>query len=238
MATIPPALELRDAHAGYGRAEVLRGVDLVVPAGCVFALVGRNGVGKTTTMKLADGRLRPTAGCVHVAGVHVNDVPPEYRARAGVCSVPERGGIFTHLSVVENLRLPGRSRRAAAASVERALDQFPILAQRRSQAAGTLSGGEQRMLALGRALASDPTLLLVDELSSGLAPHVVEELYGVLAGLPAGGVTVVIVDQFPRAALAVAHYAALIAGGRVQQVGEAVDLDGLADAYLGAVARG
>ena len=155
--TLPPALELRGVRAAYGRIEVLRGVDLVVPAGCVFALLGPNGAGKTTTLMVVNGRLTPTAGCVHIGGVHVNGASTARLARAGVCSIPEGRGIFPNLTVDENLLLvtystdrsalrhPRRSRSSASPS-RRATDQV----------AGTLSGGEQQMLAMARALTVEP----------------------------------------------------------------------------------
>jgi len=224
-----PALELRDMHAAYGRIEVLHGVDLVVPEASVFALLGPNGAGKTTTLKTIDGRLRPTRGCVHVASTHVNGAPTDALTRAGVCSIPEGRGIFPNLTVAENLRMMTYAGTATDDVEEIAYARFPILGERRKQLAGTLSGGQQQMLAMARALSADPSLLLVDELSMGLAPLIVAELYDVLA--------ILLVEQFARTALAIADYAAIMVQGRVQHVGQPADLaDVVSEAYLGGAA--
>ena len=141
------ALELRDLKAAYGRIEVLHGVNLIVPEASVFALLGPNGAGKTTTLKVVDGRLRPTAGCVHVAGTHVNGAGTDALTRAGVCSIPEGRGIFPNLTVAENLRMVTYAGVPSAEVEERAYARFPILGERRKQLAGTMSGGQQQMLA-------------------------------------------------------------------------------------------
>src|SRR3954447_3350826 len=158
-----PALELRDVRAAYGRIEVLHGVSLVVPPGTVFALLGPNGGGKSTTLKVASGRMKPTSGCVHVAGSHVNGASPEALARAGVCSIPEGRGIFPNLTVTENLRMMTYRGVRTRDVEDRAFERFPRLGERRNQLAGTMSGGEQQMLAMSRALVTDPALLLLDE---------------------------------------------------------------------------
>jgi branched-chain amino acid transport system ATP-binding protein len=234
---IPPAVELIDLRAGYGRIEVLRGVSLVVPAGTLFALLGPNGAGKTTTLKVIDGRHEPTAGCVHIGGSHLNGTAADKLARAGVCSIPEGRGIFPNLSVEENLRVMTYGAELTAAEVqERTYGRFPILKERRKQIAGTLSGGQQQMLAMSRAVVSDPALLLVDELSMGLAPLIVTELYDVLGQLAAEGMSVLMVEQFARTALAIADYAAVMVHGRIQAVGQPADLEDVAGAYLGASA--
>jgi branched-chain amino acid transport system ATP-binding protein len=236
---IAPALELIGLRAGYGRIEVLRGVDLVVPAGSVFALLGPNGAGKTTTLKAIDGRVTPTSGCVHIAGRHVNGASTDDLARAGVCALPEGRGIFPNLTVTENLRMmtyavPGLTH---AAVEEKAYTQFPILGERRRQLAGTMSGGQQQMLAIARVLATDPPLLLVDELSMGLAPLIVDELYELLGQLAADGMSILVVEQFARTALRIADYAAILVQGRVAHIGEPADLeDALSASYLGATA--
>ena len=231
-----PALQLDDLHAGYGRIEVLRGVDLTVPVGTLFALLGPNGAGKTTTLKTIDGRLAPTSGCVHIGGRHLNGAGSERLARAGMCSIPEGRGIFPNLTVTENLRVMtlGRRTLTVADVEERAFARFPVLGRHRTQLAGTLSGGQQQMLAMCRAVVTDPALLLVDELSMGLAPLVVRELYDVLGRLAADGLTVLLVEQFARTALAVADYAAVLLHGRIATVGEPADVADAAGAYLGA----
>jgi branched-chain amino acid transport system ATP-binding protein len=237
---IPPAVELVDLHAGYGRIEVLRGIDLVVPAGTVFALLGPNGAGKTTTLKVIDGRHPSTRGCVHIAGRHLNGTGADKLVRAGMCSIPEGRGIFPNLTVEENLRMmtyarPRRSGRFPVSEVEeRAFYRFPLLAGRRQQVAGTLSGGQQQMLAMARAVATDPALLVLDELSMGLAPLVVAELYEVLGHLAKDGMTVLLVEQFARTALTIADYAAVMVHGRIQAFGQPADLDDVIGAYLGA----
>jgi branched-chain amino acid transport system ATP-binding protein len=236
--TTAPALELIDVHARYGRIDVLHGVDLVVPKGSVVALLGRNGAGKSTTLKVASGRVVPTSGCVHVAGNHVNGASIATLARAGVCSIPEGRGIFPNLSVDDNLWMDTYAGRLTREEIrERSFAAFPRLGERRDQLAGTLSGGEQQMLALSRALATDPSLLLLDEISMGLAPRLVAELYGSVARLAEMGIAILIVEQFAATALAVADFAAVMNQGRVQMVGEPAEIEReLAAAYLGGVA--
>ena len=231
-----PALELLGVRAAYGRIDVLRGVDLVVPRGSVFALLGPNGGGKSTTLRVISGRMKPTAGCVHIAGVHVNGVAPARLARAGLCSVPEGRGVFPNLTVVENLRMATYRGGLSFDDVcDTAFVRFPRLGEKRKQLAGTLSGGEQQMLALARALTTEPALLLLDEISMGLAPRVVSELYDVVAQLAEEGLAILIVEQFARVALPVADFAAIMTQGRVQAVGEPADIEAaLSQAYLGA----
>jgi len=231
-----PGIELIGVRAAYGRIDVLRGVDLVVPAGSVFALLGPNGAGKSTTLRVISGRMRPSAGCVHVAGVHVNGAAPARLARAGLCSVPEGRGIFPNLTVSDNLRMATFRGGLSFEEVrDRAFDRFPVLGERRTQLAGTLSGGEQQMLALARALTTDPAVLLLDEISMGLAPLIVAQLYEAVARLAAEGITILIVEQFARVALPVADYAGIMTHGRVQIVGEPADVEAaLSEAYLGA----
>jgi branched-chain amino acid transport system ATP-binding protein len=233
-----PALELIDVTAAYGRIQVLHGVSLVVPPGSVFALLGPNGAGKSTALKVASGRLTPTGGCVHVAGTHVNGVKPHKLAKAGVCSIPEGRGIFPNLTVAENLRMVTYAGDVSVAEVEdRSYTRFPKLGQRRSQLAGTMSGGEQQMLAMARALATDPSLLLLDEISMGLAPLIVAELYDIVRQLAEEGRSLLIVEQFARTALAIADYAAIMVHGRIVSMGQPQDItDEVSAAYLGATA--
>ena len=237
--TLPAALELIDVKAAYGRIEVLHGVTFTVPAGSLFALLGPNGAGKTTTLKLVDGRMKPAAGCVHIAGSHVNGAGTDELTRAGVCGIPEGRGIFPNLTVAENLRMmtyAGRDLKPSEVE-EKAYARFPILGERRRQQAGTMSGGQQQMLAMCRAIVSDPSLLLVDELSMGLAPLIVAELYDVLGQLATEGMAILLVEQFARTALAIADYAAVMVQGRIQTIGEPADLaDEVSAAYLGGAA--
>ncbi len=228
-------VELRGVRAGYGGVEALHGVDLVVPERSVVALLGPNGAGKTTVLRVLSGQVEPTAGCVHIAGEHVNGATPEALARAGVCTIPEGRGVFPSLTVQEHLQMATHAGAGDLRHVEEvAFARFPRLAERRHQVAGTLSGGEQQMLALARGLAVDPSVLLLDELSMGLAPKVVAELYAHVAQLAADGVSVLVVEQFANAVLDVADYAAVLRSGRVVVSGEPIDVaDGLSSVYLG-----
>ena len=229
-----PVLELRDVRAAYGRIEVLHGVDLVVPEESVVALLGPNGAGKTTTLKIASGQLRPTAGHVHIAGRHVNGATADELARAGVCAIPEGRGIFPNLTVEENLQMVTFGGVSLKHVEERTYVQFPRLKERRQQLSGTLSGGEQQMLAVARALATDPALLMLDEISMGLAPMVVGELYDLVKQVAESGVSILLVEQFARTALAVADYAAIMVHGKVRRVGQGADIEEeLSAAYLG-----
>ena len=230
-----PVLALRDVHAAYGKIEVLHGVDLVVPPSSVVALLGPNGGGKTTTLKVASGQLVPTRGCVHIAGRHVNGATADALARSGVCTIPEGRGVFPNLTVRENLRMVTYAGVATDQVESVAYERFPRLGERRNQLAGTMSGGEQQMLAMARGLATDPALLLLDELSMGLAPIIVEQLYDVVGQIAADGVSILVVEQFARTVLGVADYAAIMLHGHITSVGQPADLeDELEAAYLGA----
>jgi branched-chain amino acid transport system ATP-binding protein len=233
-----PALEVIDLVAGYGRIQVLHGVSFAVPKGSVVALLGPNGAGKSTTLMCISGQLDPMAGHVHVGGHHLNGVASDRLARAGLCTIPEGRGIFPNLSVEENLRLFAFTTPRSDKEIrERTFTQFPPLHDRRAQLAGRLSGGEQQMLAMARALATEPAVLMLDELSMGLAPKIVENLYGIVAEIAKTGVSVLVVEQFARRALAVAQYGVVMVGGRVTAVGEPADIQNeLSAAYLGGAA--
>jgi branched-chain amino acid transport system ATP-binding protein len=179
--------------------------------------------------------MAPTDGCVHIAGRHVNGADPDALARIGVCTIPEGRGIFPNLTVRENLRMVTFAGTVDLAEVEEAaFARFPRLGERRSQLAGTMSGGEQQMLALARGLAVRPALLLLDELSMGLAPLIVEGLYEIVAQVASEGVSILVVEQFARTVLGVADYAAIMLHGQVVSVGQPADLeDELSAAYLG-----
>jgi branched-chain amino acid transport system ATP-binding protein len=230
-----PLLELRGVTAAYGRIQVLHGVDLVVPRGEVVALLGPNGAGKTTTLLVATGQHPAASGCVHVGGHHVNGAKPEELARAGLCTIPEGRGVFGNLTVRENLVMASYRGRPAEQIIEAAVARFPRLGERIDQVAGTMSGGEQQMLAMARGLATDPGLLIIDELSMGLAPLIVAELYEIVAGIAREGVSILVVEQFARTVLGVADHAVIMQHGRVVAAGTPHDLEAeLSAAYLGA----
>jgi branched-chain amino acid transport system ATP-binding protein len=232
-----PILELIDIRAAYGRIEVLHGIDLVVPRGCVMALLGPNGAGKTTLLRVISGLMAPTAGHVHLAGRHIAGASPSDLTRAGVTIVPEGRGIFPNLTVEENLVVSAFAGRPADEIIAESFERFPQLAPRRRQLAGSMSGGEQQMLSLARALASRPALLLLDELSMGLAPMVVKMLYDTVAGLAAEGVSVLVVEQFASSALRVADYATVMRSGRIVDSGEPAEIEGrLNELYFGSAA--
>jgi branched-chain amino acid transport system ATP-binding protein len=233
---VTATLSVRGLRAGYGQGEVLHGVDLDVGAGELVAVLGPNGAGKSTLLKVLAGHLRPRTGAVAVEGVDLAGAPPELIARCGVYLLPEGRAVFPSLTVAENLRLSsGAPEPSLAGRIADVLDVFPQLAARQGQAAGTMSGGEQRMLALARALVADPRVLLLDEPSLGLAPKVVDEVFGAVARFRALGTSVVLVEQYVHRALAVADRAVVLASGRVAWSGPAADLDeaDLARRYLG-----
>ncbi|MGH9091975.1 MAG: ABC transporter ATP-binding protein, partial [Acidimicrobiales bacterium] len=232
----PAAVVVEGVRAGYGRIEVLHGVDLAVPAGSVFALLGPNGAGKSTLLKVIGGRVAHTHGTVRVADRTVGRRAAEDLVREGLCSIPEGRGVFPNLTVRENLRIWTYRGGLAMTDVEaRAYEAFPRLRDRQRQLAGTLSGGEQQMLAVSRAIVTGPKVLLLDELSMGLAPLIVADLYELVARLAAGGMTVLLVEQFMTTALAVADHAAIMVHGRVVQQGSP---DEMAHAALGAYLTG
>ena len=231
---VEPLLALEGIRAAYDNIEVLHGVDLSVGPGEVVAILGANGAGKSTTLKVACGLMTPRAGKVLVAGRDVTGVRPEELARRGLITIPEGKGIFPNLSVRENLLMATYAGCKLAEVEAIAYERFPRLKERRSQVAGTMSGGEQQMLAMARGLASDPALLLLDELSMGLAPLVVEELYGIVGQIAAAGVSILVVEQFARTVLGVADVAVIMVNGTVRRVGKPDEVeDELSAAYLG-----
>jgi ABC-type branched-subunit amino acid transport system ATPase component len=234
------ALSASGVRAAYGRIEVLHGVSLEVPKGSALALLGPNGAGKTTLLKAISGQLALTAGTVEVRGNGLGRNATERLARSGVCMIPEGRSIFPNLTVTENLLMYTfrRSGLKSSSVEERAIERFPLLGGRRKQLAGTLSGGEQRMLSLARALTTDPDILLLDELSMGLAPLIVEELYGFVGQLVASEqLTIVMVEQFVQTALSIADRAAIMVNGVLVKEGEPDDIrNEVVGAYLGAEA--
>lgn len=236
---MPSLLEVRDLRAGYGRIEVLRGLSFSVPEGAVVALLGANGVGKTTTLRTIAGVVRPTSGSIRLAGERIDRRPVDEIARRGVLMVPEGRGIFPGLTVEENLRLAHASLGTGSPWTEFAdeiASVFPRLTERLSQQAGSMSGGEQQMLAVSRVLAGEPRVVLFDELSMGLAPMVVDDLFATVAAMRDRGITIVLVEQFLTHALALADVCYVLSRGVVTWAGEASELrDGNAAAdYLSA----
>jgi len=232
-----PILDVIDLHAAYGRIEVLRGINLTVPKGSVTALLGPNGAGKSTLLKVISGQMEQTSGDIHLAGVHVTGAKPDDLSRAGLTTIPEGRSVFPNLTVEENLLLMSYAGVSADKVFETAYSYFPRLHERRYQLAGTMSGGEQQMLAMARALASDPALLLLDELSMGLAPLIVDDLYETVAKIAQTGVSILVVEQFARTALRVSDYAAVMTGGRIVATGEPDEIgEIMADVILGGAA--
>lgn len=232
------ALELAGVHAGYGRTKVLRGVDLSVPQGATVALLGANGAGKTTLLRAAAGLLAVSAGEVRLDG-RPAPASADGRARAGLCLVPEGRGIFPRLTVEENVALFAGGRRQRDEAFDRVVDIFPILGERRRQTAGTMSGGQQQMLAFSRALCTDASVILADELSFGLAPIVLDELFEAVAALAAAGRSLLIVEQFVDRVIGLADWVYVLDKGTVTFVGEPGQLaDGsVFERYLGAGSR-
>jgi branched-chain amino acid transport system ATP-binding protein len=237
-------LVVKDLHAGYGLSEVLDGVSLEVKAGTVVALIGANGAGKTTTMRAISGLLAPSRGQVLLDGAPVHGLGAARIARLGLAHSPEGRKVFAPLSVEDNLLLGAFSRlprffgfqRRAQADLDRIYALFPKLAARRGQLAGTLSGGEQQMLAIGRALMARPKVMLLDEPSMGLAPVIVQEVFETVRRLKGEGMTMLLVEQFARTALEVADRAYVMERGRIAVEGTPAELqrdERVIAAYLG-----
>jgi branched-chain amino acid transport system ATP-binding protein len=218
-------LELRGITAGYGDTVVLRDVDLVVPSGTAVALLGPNGAGKTTLLSVASGLVRPRSGTVLLDGGDVTLLSPDERVGRGLCHVTEGRSVFRALSVRDNLRMFAR-KGTDAASIEAAIEAFPRLGERLDQLAGTMSGGEQQMLALARAYVSGASVILLDEVSMGLAPIVVNEIFAFLDRLAAENRSLLVVEQYVSKALALADHVHLLSRGRIVFAGEPVELQG------------
>ena len=237
MSLDSPALELRGVSAGYGRIEVVHDIDLVVPAGSVVALLGPNGAGKTTTLAAIAGTIPLMQGDVLLDGQPIQQLSAYERNRRGVVLVPEGRSVFPSLSVEDNLELVVRAATknsdTRAERLGEVWDIFPRLAERRNQRAGTLSGGEQQMLALSRAFLSSARVLLMDEISMGLAPVLVENLFDAVEKLRDRGRTIVLVEQFLTYALRLADLCYVLGRGRIQFVGDAGEMrDGAGADYL------
>ena len=235
-----PVLAVKDLHVHYGAIHALRGVSVEVPAaGQVVALIGANGAGKTTTLRAVTKMLRPTSGSVHFQGEEITRLASHEIVARGMAHAPEGRGIFLNLSVRENLDLGAFLRSDAdgiAADMAKAFSLFPILKERIDQVAGTLSGGEQQMLAVARALMSRPKLLLLDEPSLGLAPQVVERIFQVLRDISSAGVALLLVEQNAHKALQIAHRAYVLETGEIVMQGSGKELlasPEVRKAYLG-----
>jgi len=231
------ALEVVGLHAGYGRIPVVRDASLSVRSGEVVALLGSNGSGKSTLLKAVAGLLKPESGAVRLFGDDVTGLPPERLVARGLALIPEGRMLFGPLTVSENLALGAYATGHAQEVLERVLALFPVLSARLSQPASTLSGGEQQMLAIGRALMSRPVVMLLDEPSLGLAPRVVSDIFEVLDDLRSDGIAVVLVEQDANLALKHADRGYVMRGGRIVMEGRAADLrrnDEVRLAYLGA----
>src|SRR3954471_11761058 len=237
---MPPLLEVDGVTSGYGKVEILHDLNIGVPEGTVVALLGPNGAGKTTTLKAISGTLPVWQGQVRYDGQRINGRSAYEIARRGITLVPEGRGIFPGLDVRDHLEIgvrAGDNGEGRAERVERVLETFPRLRERLSQRAGTLSGGEQQMLALSRAFLGDPRVLLMDEISMGLAPRIVEQLFESVNELRERGLTIVLVEQYLTYALRFADICYVLAKGRIEFVGEASELrdsEALASSYLGA----
>jgi branched-chain amino acid transport system ATP-binding protein len=239
IAPMPPLLEVDDLRAGYGPIEVLKGISLTVDEGEIVTMIGANGAGKTSTLMCISGVNRLRGGRIVFAGRQMHTLAAHQIVQAGICQCPEGRKIFPRLTVLENLEMGAYTRRDAAgirADIERAFEYFPILRERKSQSGGTLSGGEQQMLAVARALLGRPKLLLLDEPSLGLAPLVVKKIFDVIGQLNKDGVSVLLVEQNARMALKLAHRGYVLETGTIRMSGasrQLLDDPAVQDAYLG-----
>ena len=235
----PPLLALDGIEAYYGSIQALKGISLEVPAGSIVTLLGGNGAGKSTTLKSISGLVPPTRGTVTFRGQPIGRLPSEEIVRLGISHVPEGRELFPELTVLENLKMGAYTRNDKTAirrTLERVQDHFPILADRRSQLAATLSGGEQQMLAIGRALMAEPTLMLLDEPSLGLAPLLVAEIFGIIREIHESGTTVLLVEQNASKALSIADFGYVLETGTISLAGKSQQLlrdDKVRRAYLG-----
>jgi branched-chain amino acid transport system ATP-binding protein len=236
--TTTHALDVRGLRVAYGGVHALRDVSLVVPRGAVVALLGPNGAGKSTTLRTISGIIRAERGTIRAFGTRIDRAPAYRIARMGVVHVPEGRGIFPSLTVRENLEMAAAALSEPVNAVSEGAALFPVLGSRLRQLAGNLSGGEQQMLALARALMARPKLLMVDEISMGLAPIIVGQLFEALRSLAASGTSLLLVEQYVEAALGLADYVYVMDKGAIINVGESADMrtGTLATAYLGGAA--
>ena len=229
-----PLLSLKKVTAGYGEISILKDVSIDLYSGQIYALLGPNGGGKSTTLKVCSGQLLPTKGELIIAGKVMTGSEPNALARAGICTIPEGKGIFPNLTVRENLLMMTSSGATIEAIEQFTYQRFPQLSSRTKQLAGTLSGGEQQMLAMSRALSTDPAILLLDELSMGLAPLIVGQLYEIVQQIAEEGVAILVVEQFANTVLEIATTAGIMTHGKLTKEGTPSDMQkDLKHAYLG-----
>lgn len=229
-------LKISGLQVAYGGIQAVKGIDLEVRAGELVCLIGANGAGKTTTLNCLGGLLKPSGGSIRYQDKDLLSVPAHDRVRLGLSLVPEGRGVFSRLTITENLKMGAYARKLLPGELEKAFERFPRLHERREQLAGTLSGGEQQMLAIVRALLSKPKLLLLDEPSMGLAPLMVEKIFSTIAEVTADGVAVLLVEQNARAALKLAQRAYVMESGCITLEGPAAELaadERVRAAYLG-----
>jgi|RhiMetdeSRZDD1v2_1073273.scaffolds.fasta_scaffold43294_3 branched-chain amino acid transport system ATP-binding protein len=235
----PPLLALDGIETYYGSIQALKGISFEVREGSIVTLLGANGAGKSTTLKTISGLVPPLRGTVTFRGQRIDGLPSEEIVRRGISHVPEGRELFPELTVFENLKMGAYTRHDKAAirlALERVLEHFPILFERRSQLAATLSGGEQQMLAIGRALMAEPKLMLLDEPSLGLAPLLVSEIFGIIREIHERGTTVLLVEQNASKALSIAHYGYVLETGTIALAGDSQRLlrdDQVRRTYLG-----
>lgn len=234
MNTQTPVLELRDLSSGYGDTTVVRDISMKIDPGTVVAVLGPNGAGKTTLLRTCSGLIKPRTGQILLRGHNVNRLPPYRRGQQGLCHIPEGRGIFRNLTVRDNL-LMSLPPWAKTKTVEPAMEAFPILKTRASQTAGSLSGGEQQMLAVARAYLSQPSVVLLDEVSIGLAPLVIDRIYESLNILAQNGIALVLVEQYVHRALELCHTIYVVNHGTIRFNGtpDQLDQDTLTAEYIG-----
>jgi branched-chain amino acid transport system ATP-binding protein len=233
-------LEIKDLKVAYGKIQAVKGISLHINAGEIVTLVGANGAGKTTLLKTISGLLKPSAGVINFEGKDIQGINPHNRVLEGLCQAPEGRGIFPGMTVLENLEMGKYARKNWKSELKEDLDRiytlFPRLKERQSQAGGTLSGGEQQMLSIGRALMSRPRLLLLDEPSMGLAPKFIQQIFNIIREIQTQGVSILLVEQNAAQALSCANRAYILETGNIVKEGAGKDLlndDAIKKAYLG-----
>lgn len=232
-------LELVNVEAGYGKLNILKGISLKISQGETVALIGANGAGKSTTLKAISGLIRTTKGSISFIGKELNTLAPDVRVRLGISHIPEGGKVYPQMSIMENLLMGGyilSDREKVEQNLKTVFGYFPILEERKKNMAGTLSGGQRQMLAIGRGLMSNPKLLILDEPSLGLAPLIVQEVAGIIKQLSSTGVTILLVEQNANMALGLANRGYVLEVGRINIEGAAQDLrnnEHMINAYLG-----